>query len=304
MPQPVGPSSRMLDLASSTRRPGVLGSPPFRRPGRACSGCRPRPRGPSSRGPGRRRTLKELVDLARLGQLVPPHLGGLGELLLDDLVAEVDALVADVDAGACDELLHLLLALSAERALEQVAAVTDACHGWRLPSISAGRGPLRVTTGTARDLSPDGRQVLRPYSVFALCGPGHGDAPRRYRPAPTRQRLARLDDLVDQAVVERPPAVRILSRSMSCGPPRASCRSARPHLLQLRAHPEDLVGRDLDVAGLAAGALVDGWWIRIGQFGSAIRLPGVPAARMTAAAEAAWPMQTVWMSGLMNCIVS
>ena len=47
-----------------------------------------------------------------------------------------------------------------------------------------------------------------------------------------------------------------------------------------------------------------GWWIRIRAFGSAIRLPGVPAASSTAAAEAAWPMQTVWMSGFTNCMVS
>ncbi len=39
-------------------------------------------------------------------------------------------------------------------------------------------------------------------------------------------------------------------------------------------------------------------------FGSAIRLPGVPAASSTAAAEAAWPMQTVVMSGLTYCMVS
>ena len=42
--------------------------------------------------------VEEVVDLAGLGELVPLELGALGELLLDDLVAEVDALVADVDA--------------------------------------------------------------------------------------------------------------------------------------------------------------------------------------------------------------
>lgn len=73
--------------------------------------------------------LEELVDLARFGEFLPPHLARFGELFLDDLVAEIDALVADVHTGACDELLDLLLALATERALEQIAAVTDACHG-------------------------------------------------------------------------------------------------------------------------------------------------------------------------------
>src|SRR5947207_1290741 len=40
--------------------------------------------------------VEERVDLRRLGELVELELGGLGELLLDDLVAQIDALVADV----------------------------------------------------------------------------------------------------------------------------------------------------------------------------------------------------------------
>ena len=64
--------------------------------------------------------VEEAEDLGGLRQLVELQLGGLGELLLDDLVAQVDALVADVHAGAGDELLHLLLALPAEGALQQV----------------------------------------------------------------------------------------------------------------------------------------------------------------------------------------
>ena len=129
MPQPVGPISRMFDFCSST------------------SGSRVRAdlHALVVVVDGDREDLlrllltddvvvQELVDLTRLGQLVEAELGGLGELLLDDLVAEIDALVADVDAGAGDQLLDLLLRLAAERALQQIAAVTELRHG-RLPLV-------------------------------------------------------------------------------------------------------------------------------------------------------------------------
>src|SRR5690606_28605161 len=79
--------------------------------------------------------LEEGEDLLRLRQveLARGFFARFGEALLDDLVAQLDAFVADVDAGARDELLHLLLALSAEGAFEQVGALTDACHA-DLPS--------------------------------------------------------------------------------------------------------------------------------------------------------------------------
>src|SRR5437763_13464630 len=48
--------------------------------------------------------------------------GGLRDLLPDDVVAQVDALVADVDARAGDELLYLPLTLAAERALARAGA--------------------------------------------------------------------------------------------------------------------------------------------------------------------------------------
>jgi hypothetical protein len=52
---------------------------------------------------------------------------GSGELLVDDLVAEIDALVADVDPGAGDQFLDLPLALAAE-ATEKLL-VTFGCPG-------------------------------------------------------------------------------------------------------------------------------------------------------------------------------
>ena len=72
--------------------------------------------------------LQEVKDLAGLGQFETAQIGDLCEFLLDDLVAELDALVADVDAGPGNELAHLLLALSAERALEQIRALANPSH--------------------------------------------------------------------------------------------------------------------------------------------------------------------------------
>src|SRR5262249_50834490 len=101
--------------------------------------------------------VEELVDLARLGQLVELDVGAFGELFLDDLVAQVDALVADVHAGAGDELLDLLLALPAEGALEQVATVTDACHSFSFASsVPARRARRDSPAGSIRRLIDDG----------------------------------------------------------------------------------------------------------------------------------------------------
>ena len=53
--------------------------------------------------------VQDGVDLLRLGQALELEGGRSGELLVDDLVAEIDALVADVDAGSRDQLLDLAL---------------------------------------------------------------------------------------------------------------------------------------------------------------------------------------------------
>src|SRR5918998_216279 len=120
--------------------------------------------------------LEEVVDLLRLRQFVELQVRGLRELFLDDLVAEVDALVADVDPGASDELLDLLLALPAERALEQVTALTDSCH--LLTSTSGGI----PGSWCLRSPPVDGADVprsapLRRGSPPGTSGPGIGCSP-------------------------------------------------------------------------------------------------------------------------------
>ena len=62
--------------------------------------------------------VEDLADLDRLGQVLQLEDRRRGQLLVDDLVAEIDALVADVDAGAGDQLLDLALRLAAEAAEE------------------------------------------------------------------------------------------------------------------------------------------------------------------------------------------
>ena len=60
--------------------------------------------------------VQDFEDLARLGEVLELEDGRSGELLVDDLVTEIDALVADVDARACNQLLDLSLRLAAETA--------------------------------------------------------------------------------------------------------------------------------------------------------------------------------------------
>ena len=73
--------------------------------------------------------IQEVVDFnwLRQGQL-RGFFGSLAQFLSDDFVAEVYALVADVDTGTADELAHLLLTLSTERALEQFSSVGQSSH--------------------------------------------------------------------------------------------------------------------------------------------------------------------------------
>ena len=57
------------------------------------------------------------------------------QLLIQDLVAEIDTFIADVDTRAGDQLAHLFLRLAAERALQQKnASVTRSVVGDSIPT--------------------------------------------------------------------------------------------------------------------------------------------------------------------------
>ena len=72
--------------------------------------------------------LQEIENLAGLGQFETAQIGYFREFFFNDLVAEFNALVADVDAGPGNELANLLLALSAERTLQQIRALANPSH--------------------------------------------------------------------------------------------------------------------------------------------------------------------------------
>jgi hypothetical protein len=89
--------------------------------------------------------VEHVADLARPGQVVEVELDRCGQLLVDDLVAEIDALVADVDAGAGDQLLDLALALAAEAAEQLLVGVGRACH--QCLSITRSMIPYSTASG-------------------------------------------------------------------------------------------------------------------------------------------------------------
>jgi hypothetical protein len=73
--------------------------------------------------------LQDLVNLAGFRQVLQlDPAAGRGQLLVDDLVAEVDALVADVDAGSGNQLLDLALRLAAKAAEELLVGIGGACQ--------------------------------------------------------------------------------------------------------------------------------------------------------------------------------
>ena len=81
--------------------------------------------------------VEDAVDVARAREVVEVELRRRRQLFVDDLVAEIDALVADVDAGAGDQLLDLPLRLPAEAAEKLLVSFARARH--RYPDTSTRR---------------------------------------------------------------------------------------------------------------------------------------------------------------------
>src|SRR5690606_25154731 len=63
------------------------------------------------------------LDLMWLRQLAAPGVGGILELFADDVVAQLDALVADEDRRPRDQLADFVLALAAKRTIEELAVL-------------------------------------------------------------------------------------------------------------------------------------------------------------------------------------
>ena len=104
--------------------------------------------------------LEDVVDLERLREALELEGRRRGELLVDDLVAEIDALIADVDARAGDQLLDLALRLAAEAAEKLLVGVGWACHC--AVSLRLSTSGAAIAQITARPASAGPGVVTRP----------------------------------------------------------------------------------------------------------------------------------------------
>src|SRR5262249_5675445 len=89
--------------------------------------------------------VQNLLDLVGLGQLVARTLRSVLELLANDVVTQLDTLVANKHRGASDELANFVLTLSAERAVQKLSViVATACiFSHRRPSCARNLEPRR-----------------------------------------------------------------------------------------------------------------------------------------------------------------
>src|ERR1700751_2462148 len=94
--------------------------------------------------------VEDFLDLVGLRELVARALGAVLELLPDDVVAELDAFVADEHRGTCDQLTDLVLALPAEGAVQEFAVVVTAAGGFAHRGSFQNSIPLLLEGGGAR----------------------------------------------------------------------------------------------------------------------------------------------------------
>src|SRR5262245_33508044 len=217
------------------------------------------------------------LDLRRLRQAPDLATALLLPLLRDDVVAELDALVADVDRWSRDQLANVVLALPAERALQN-ASVRLTRSGHSRPPFS---GPLAARA-----------QPFRPSpaapTACAVFSNGTWDA-MTWSTIPY--------SFACSAVMKKS---RSVSRVMRSAGWPVCCTMMRFSSSRMRRISRAWMS--MSVAWPCTPA--SGWWIMIRECGRANRLPLAPAHRSRAPMEAAWPMQMVATAGLMYCIVS
>ncbi len=142
--------------------------------------------------------IEDFLDFLGLGQLVAGALGALLELFPDYVVAQLHALVADENAGTGYELPNLVLALSTERAVQQLTVIMFAARIFAhavLKLTAPAAGPRRkrlqyrlYSTGPTSRKDKASRAVtgapLRPLSVFRRASPAWSRPNRTPGPFP------------------------------------------------------------------------------------------------------------------------
>ena len=102
--------------------------------------------------------VEDFEDLTGLGQVAAGGMSLLLQLFPDDVVAQLHAFIADEHAGPRDQLAHLVLALSAEGAVEDLGAVAGAAlavFGHAFAALMEWDGIENITGRNAPSPGPD-----------------------------------------------------------------------------------------------------------------------------------------------------